>query len=395
MLVAVGDATGPVPGRIPWQVDVAIGVPACFALLLRRRRPLGLALAVVPLSAVSIMASGAVLGALFGLTLRRRFAVAAGFAGLYLATIPIYSLLQHEPRLPIWMDVVVRGVLATATLGWGRYARERQALIHHLDERANRAESEQAARVAQARRDERDRIAREMHDVLAHRLSMISLQAGALELHPDLNADLHRAAGVIQTGAHDAMEELRAVIGVLRHDAATEPEPPQPGLADVHELVADARRCGSAVCFDDRLSRTSAPPGATGRVAYRVVQEALTNARKHAPGTPVDLILDGAPGAGLRIEVSNPVNVYERVPSSGSSSSGDAARAPGSASGSSGDAARAPGSGSSSSGDAARAPGSGLGLVGVAERVELAGGRLEHGTAAGRFRLEVRLPWLA
>jgi len=353
LLVAVGDATGPVPGRVPWQIDVAIGIPACFALLLRRRRPLGLAAAVVPLSAVSIMASGAVLGALFGLTLRRRFAVAVGFAALYLATTPIYLVLQNELRLPIWTDAVVRGVLAAATLGWGRYARERQALIHHLDERANRAESEQAARVVQARRDERDRIAREMHDVLAHRLSMISLQAGALELHPELSAELHQAAGSIQSGAHDAMEELRAVIGVLRHETATEPEPPQPGLAEGHDLVADARRCGSEVCFDDRLARTSAPPGATGRVAYRVVQEALTNARKHAPGAPVELVLAGAPGDGLCIVVSNPA------------------------------------------GGARRTPGSGLGLVGVAERVELAGGRLVHGTAGGRFRLEVRLPWLA
>ena len=451
MLVAAGDATGPVPGRIPWQLDVAIGVPACFALLLRRRRPVGLAMAVVPLSAVSIMASGAVLGAIFGLTLRRRFAVAAGFAGLYLATIPIYLLLQHELRLPVWTDAVVRGVFATATLGWGLYARERQALIHHLDERATRAEAEQAVRVTQARRDERDRIAREMHDVLAHRLSMISLQAGALELHPALSADLHEAAGVIQSGAHDAMEELRAVIGVLRHDAATEPEPPQPGLANVHDLVADARRCGSDVCFDDRLARTVAPPGATGRVAYRVVQEALTNARKHAPGTPVDLVLDGGPGAGLRIEISNPLptagrgshigigrlGAVGRMPTKGTAATAAAGQLAGSGPGSNGDVRGAPGGGPGSNGDAggmsggasgsnggARGmpgngtdsdggaggtprngtgsdggaggtPGGGLGLVGVAERVELAGGRLEHGTAAGRFRLEVRLPWLA
>ncbi|GLW30983.1 sensor histidine kinase [Actinoplanes regularis] len=356
ILVAVGDATGPVPGLVPWQVDVAIGVPACFLLLLRRRWPLGLAAVIVPLSAVSIMASGAVLGAIFGLALRRRTVVAVGFAVGYLATTPIYLLLQRELRLPVWTDVVVRGVLVTAAVGWGLYARERWALIQHLGERATRAENEQAARVARARRDERDRIAREMHDVLAHRLSMISLQAGALELHPALTADLHAAAGAIQTGAHEALDELRAVIGVLRHDAGDEPEPPQPGLEAVRDLVADARDCGGDVRFDDRLGAAGTPPGASGRVAYRVVQEALTNARKHAPGRPVELVVAGGPGDGLRIEVSNP------VPEGG-----------------------VPGS----------VPGSGLGLVGVAERVELAGGRLAHGTAAGRFRLEVLLPWLA
>src|SRR6185436_1807006 len=123
---------------------------------------------------------------------------------------------------------------------------------------ATRAEAQQAARVARARRDERDRIAREMHDVLAHRLSMISLQAGALELHPALTADLHDAAAVIQSGAHEALDELRAVIGVLRHDPGDEPEPPQPGLPEVGDLVADARRCGSEVRYDDRLAATRA-----------------------------------------------------------------------------------------------------------------------------------------
>ncbi|GIM88377.1 sensor histidine kinase [Paractinoplanes toevensis] len=348
LLVVVGDPTGEVPGLVPWQADVAVGVLACFGLVLRRRWPLGLAAVVVPLSAVSVMASGAVLGAVFGLALRRTFLVALGFALGYLATIPVYLLMQPDPRHSLWTDLVVRGVLVSAAVGWGLYARERQALIDHLGERADRAEAEQAARIAGARRDERDRIAREMHDVLAHRLSMISLQAGALELHPALPAEVHLAAGVVQTGAHEALDELRSVIGVLRD----EPEPPQPGLAEVRDLVADAHRCGSEVDFDDRLA--TAPPGAAGRVAYRVVQEALTNARKHAPGRPVRLVLDGGPGEGLRISVSNPFSVR-----SGS------------------------------------VPGSGLGLVGVAERVELAGGRLVRDTVDGWFRLEVLLPWLA
>jgi signal transduction histidine kinase len=358
LLVSVGDATGPVPGLVPWQADVAVGVPACLALLLRRRWPLGLAGLIVPLSAVSVMASGAVWGAVFGLALRRRLVVAVGAAAAYLATAPLYVLLQRQPRFPLWTDFVVRGVFATAALGWGLYARERQALIAHLRERAARAETEQSARVTQARRDERDRIAREMHDVLAHRLSMISLHAGALQLHPDLHADVHDSAGVIRAGAHEALEELRAVIGVLRHNEAREPEPPQPGLEAVGDLVADARRCGTQVRFEDHLgtAQEPLPPAVCGRVAYRVVQEALTNARKHAPGSPVHLVLDGAPGNGLRIQVTNPASVL---------------------------AAASP------------VPGSGLGLIGLTERVELAGGRLTHDAATGRFRLEVHLPWLA
>lgn len=358
LLVSVGDATGPVPGLVPWQADVAIGTVACFALPLRRRWPLGLAALVVPLGAVSVMSSGAVLGAVFGLALRRRLRVAAAFAAGYVATAPVYLLLQREPRFPLWTDMVLRSILATAAVGWALYAREHHTLVRHLGDRVARAEAEQAVRIVRARRDERDRIAREMHDVLAHRLSMISLHAGALELHPAAGADVHDAAGVIRAGAHEALEELRAVIGVLRHDAGDEPEPPQPGLEAVDTLVADARRCGSDVCFDDRLATAGAPspPGATGRIAYRVVQEALTNARKHAPRSPVTVVIDGGPGDGLRIEVINP------APASPA---------------------------------AVPVPGSGLGLVGLAERVELAGGRLVHGKVADRFRLQVRLPWLA
>jgi signal transduction histidine kinase len=218
LLVCVGDATGPVAGWVPWQADVAVGVGACLVLLLRRRWPLGLAGVVVPLSAVSVMASGAVWGAVFALALRRRLLVAAAAATSYVATAPLYLLLQRQPRFPLWTDLVVRGVFATAALGWGLYARDHQALVAHLRERAARAEAEQSTRVTQARRDERDRIAREMHDVLAHRLSMISLHAGALQLHPGLDGAVHDSAATIRAGAHDALEELRVVIGVLRHD---------------------------------------------------------------------------------------------------------------------------------------------------------------------------------
>ena len=355
LVVAAGNASGPVPGTVPRWADLTIGALGCLTLLVRRRRPLGVAAAVVAASAVSVSVVGAVVAALFGLPLRDHRRAGVGFALGYVAMVPVYLLTQPAPRFPVWTDVVVRAVLGAAALGWGLYVREREEVIRHLDERAARLEAEQPARLAGARRAERDRIAREMHDVLAHRLSMISLHAGALELRPGAGPDVHDIARVIRSGAHEALEELRSVIGALRHDVGDEPERPQPGLGDIADLVDDARRCGNPVRFEDRLLTVPGPrpPGATGRVAYRVVQEALTNARKHAPGRVVDLVLEGSPGEGVRIDVSNVTS---------------------------------PGGGGM--------PGSGAGLVGVAERVELAGGRLQRTDDGGRFRLEVRLPWL-
>ena len=119
-----------------------------------------------------------------------------------------------------------------------------------------------------------------MHDVLGHRLSLLSVHAGALEFRPDAPAEeVARATKVIRENAHQALQDLREVIGVLRAPVG---ELPQPTLADVHQLVAESGRVGMRVSLHDE---TGGPvPDLAGRTAYRVVQEALTNARKHAPG---------------------------------------------------------------------------------------------------------------
>jgi signal transduction histidine kinase len=202
-----------------------------------------------------------------------------------------------------------------------------------------------------------------MHDVLAHRLSLLSLQAGALELRTDAApAEVARAAGVIRDSAHRALEDLRDVLGVLRESRADDgpansaPEPPQPGLADLPTLLDEAREAGVPVIMDGRTVEFSAAPEATGRTAYRIVQEGLTNARKHAPGAAVTVTVDGTAGRGLITEVRNPRPV--------------------------------------AAGEVEPIPGAGAGLVGLAERVGLVGGRLEHGrTQDGGFRLWAWLPW--
>ena len=133
-------------------------------------------------------------------------------------------------------------VITLAVLAWGMFVRARRQLIVSLRDRAERAEAEQQLRVAQARQLERTRIAREMHDVLAHRISLLSLHAGALEFRPDAPPEeVARAAGVIRASAHDALQDLREVIGVLRAETtgeATHRSRPQPTLADLPALVA-------------------------------------------------------------------------------------------------------------------------------------------------------------
>jgi len=256
-----------------------------------------------------------------------------------------------------------------ALVGWGQGDRARHALLASLRERARRAEAEQARHVAEARAAERARLAREMHDVLAHRLSLLATYAGALEYRPDASPErLARAAGVIREGVHQALDELREVIGVLRDDDLADGTHPQPGLASLGPLVAETRDAGTPVDLVNAISQPDDLPGSVGRTAYRVVQEGLTNARKHAPGRPVRVLLDGRPGGELLVELANPVGpaLFPRPT--------DPDRPPGPV--------------------GPPINGSGSGLIGLTERVRLTGGELDHAVGAdGEFRLRARLPW--
>ncbi|WP_245930229.1 sensor histidine kinase [Allonocardiopsis opalescens] len=320
-------------------------------------RPVRGTLGLTVLAALSPVATPpATLGAL--MTARERpFPVAAAVAAAGLAAHAVQGLWRPPGGLSLGWWLVLIAVGYGALVGWGALARARRALVASLRERARRAEAEQGRRVAEARMLERTRLAREMHDVLAHRLSLLATYAGALEYRPDSPPErLAHAAGVVRTGVHQALEELREVIGVLRDDGEDDaPDgPPPPGLAELPALVAEARGAGTRVRLRDEVTGADALPASAGRTAYRVVQEGLTNARKHAAGRPVEVVLAGRPGARLSIEVSNP------LPPDGSGP---------------------------------LAPGAGAGLVGLTERLRLAGGRLDHGPAGGEFRLRAWLPW--
>ncbi|MEU8209252.1 histidine kinase [Micromonospora sp. NPDC049044] len=369
VLFATADALSPDPAMatpLPhdWMAgaDALAGLVCCGLLWLRRRWPLGLVVATTPLTLFSMAAAIPLLIFYFTVVVHRRTAVAIAVTGAGLVTNLVFSWIRPDPSMPYWVTMSWGVVLSFAVLAWGMFVRARRQLIVSLRERADRAEAEQQLRVAQARHLERTRIAREMHDVLAHRISLLSLHAGALEFRPDAPADeVARAAGVIRGSAHAALQDLREVIGVLRaeNDGGDDaPEPPQPTLADLPALIAESRAAGVRVNVSDSVTSPGEVPAALGRAAYRIVQEGLTNARKHAAGAAVRVDVTGGPGSGLTVAIGNRWPV------------GTAA--------------------------ADALPGAGTGLVGISERVTLAGGRLAYGRDdSGDFRLAAWLPWPA
>src|SRR5688572_6919309 len=357
VVLALADSRAQHIAPVPLTVDLVLGSLCSLAVWLRRRWPVGLAVAAGLVSVYATSAGGAALIALFTVAVHRRFTVVAPIVAGY-ALVPFLTLLVR-PDVPVgpWSQIVLGVVFALAVLAWGMFVRARR---QSLRERAGRVEAEQELRVAEARQGERNRIAREMHDVLAHRLSLLSLHAGALELRPDAAPEeVARAAGVVRDSAYQALEDLREVIGVLRAgvDRSDEtPERPQPTLADLPDLVDQSRRAGMTVRLDWQTDALSAVPAGVGRSAYRIVQEGLTNARKHAPDGEVAVTVRATPGHGVTVEIRNPCPM--------------------------------------GTGGGTAIPGAGIGLIGLTERAALAGGRLEHGpTPAGEFRLWTWLPW--
>jgi signal transduction histidine kinase len=340
-------------------LDIVLGAMAAVSLWWRRKHPAAVGAFAGVASLVSALANGPAAMALFNAALRtsgRKLNALIGLALLNAAVFPLVYAGKDAYLAQVLLGVLIAGVL----VGWGLFVRAQRDLVRSLRERAARLQSEQRLKVEQAREAERLRIAREMHDVLAHRVSLLSLHAGALEFRPDASPDeIAEAAGVIRGTAHAALEDLRDVIGVLRDGSEDEaPEPPQPTLDQVPALVEESRAAGMRIRA--QIDTPDQPlPDALGRTAYRVVQEGLTNARKHAPGAAVDVAVLASEAEGMVVEVVSRRPVGVAVAAAGD-----------------------------------RLPGAGTGLVGLAERVALAGGELRHGPdAAGDFVLRATIPW--
>ncbi|PYY61499.1 two-component sensor histidine kinase [Curtobacterium sp. MCSS17_011] len=346
--------------------DTGAGLAALVLLPFRHRAPLLIAVVIAALSSVSTLAVGAAAIATVSLATRRRAVELAVAGAVLLGATVLYDvvLAPQDDAMPLWQILVAGAVGIALLVAIGIGIGQRRALLLSLRERAALLERDQQLREDRAREQERAHIAREMHDVLGHRLSLVALHAGALEYRgPGLTPDeTAAAAGVVRAEAHSALTDLRDVLGVLRDPAAnggdevTGTAPPQPTLVDLPTLLDQARAGGATVRA--RVDADSAAvPTAVGRHAYRIVQESLTNARRHAPGEPVDVVVETVRGPAIRVVVSNTL------------ADGPA---PADASGHS----------------------AGHGLRGLAERARLVGGSFRAGSDDGRVHVvEAVLPW--
>ena len=327
-------------------IAFAASVAAAGALVLRRRFPFLTFLCTVP----GLILSDADIASLVALYSMARYGSKP--VPLIVGTVVVfagYSALWQPPYTAdvVLLNSIYGGLFAAAPLALGLLVRTRRELSTRIAEveQAREHERERTAQHVLAR--ERAQLAREMHDVVSHQVSLIAVQAGALQMaNPD--PDTRRAARTIRELSVTTLDELRQMVSVLRADGGRSTELfPQPGLRDLEHLTA-ASGIPTTMSIDPRLE--AAPP--LQRAVYRTVQEALTNVRKHAPGATATVSI-GRDGDQIVASVLNTAAPHQLTP----------------------------------------LPSAQHGLIGLHERAELLGGTLTTGpTPAGGFHLELRLP---
>jgi signal transduction histidine kinase len=345
--------SGGIPG--PWLLGLAATMTGTLPVAVRRSHPLGalvlvtathvtLDVAVGPASSFALLTAW--ICALYGLAVwagRRDFVIGCGLVlvGIAIASYDLDVVLQGTllfAGVPVLAMVVVR-----------RIVREREARVAVLTARAEVLEREQELRVREAAERERSTIARELHDVVAHKVSVMVVQAGAERSVLDPTAtSTEETLRTIEAAGREALVELRRLLGVLR--SGEEPSrAPLPTLADVDTLVAQVRDAGVNVELRVEGQRRRLAPGVE-LSAFRIVQEALTNVLKHANGAHAFVALRFEEAA-LEIEVWD---------------EGGSIGAPG--------------------------PGTGNGLLGIRERVALHGGRVDVGPSGDGYAVRAWLP---
>jgi signal transduction histidine kinase len=338
--------------------DVVLGTASYVLVFWRRRWPLQVAIILSIVAALSGIAAGPAVLASVSLATRRIYwqLLAVGLISVVAGEVFVSVQPQRDPS-PWWVDLLINVAVTVAILGWGMYIGSRRQLLWTLRDQVAQAEEKARLLSSQARTSERSRIAREMHDVLAHRISQVSLHANAVMFREDLSAEeIRKSVAIIQEKANAALVDLRGVLGVLRDPATGEIlDRPQPTWADLPALVAEASASGMHIEYADAVDAGGTDgqiPELAGRTLYRLVQESLTNARKHAPAAAVSISLTGSAAEGLALKIRNPLGFHPST-----------------------------------------TPGAGLGLVGLRERLELAGGTLSAGREQAHWVVRGWVPW--
>jgi signal transduction histidine kinase len=336
-------------------VDHVLGIASYVLVFWRRRWPLPVAIIINIAAAVSGIAAGPAVLASVSLATRRVYwqLLLVGAVSVTAGEIFVSVQPQQNPS-PWWVDLLINVAVTIAILGWGLYIGSRRQLLWTLRDQVAQAEEKARLLSSQARTSERSRIAREMHDVLAHRISQVSLHANAVMFREDLSVEeIRKSVAIIQEKANAALVDLRGVLGVLRDPATGEIlDRPQPTSADLPALIEEARASGMHIEYAEAVDAAEQIPELAGRTLYRLVQESLTNARKHAPAASVTISLTGSAADGLTLVVRNPLGFQPTT-----------------------------------------TPGAGLGLVGLRERLELAGGTLSAGREQTHWVVRGWVPW--
>jgi signal transduction histidine kinase len=365
VLLALPESSEPGPpsgalGTVPLGA-VALVIQA--AALLGSRRAPGLMLAVVVLVDGALLvaspgdSSGSLGVVLAAYGVRRELGRGRAVAWLApLAAVSVAAVVIAGPDAGIEGAWIVPFGIARAVLLLGtpallaEVAVSRVQLIDALRERAELAEREQAASARHAVQQQRTQMARELHDIAAHHLTGIIVGAQAANALAERDRPAQRIyLDALQSDAREALDHLRLTVGLLRSDESADPAP-APVLADLPHIIRDAVDRGTAIDF-----RTSGEPGTIGPVAgvvvIRGVQEALANARKHAPDAPITLTETWADGE-LRVSIENRSTAAEPL----------------------------------------AVPPSGYGLAGLRERLALVGGTLSAGPTSTGWRTTLTLP---
>jgi signal transduction histidine kinase len=431
VVTLIGGEWWPVhPGPLAW-VMLALQAVACASLAFRRRAwltvvtilgvfSLALTLLIYP-AGLLIPAShwnvwmpySTTLAAYAPITSCARTRTSRRTAFVAVGLLTLIAARPWQPSIAIIAIALMRIPLGPLL---GLYFDARRRLVQALTERAERAERERHLLAERARTEERARLAGEMHDVVTHRVSLMVLQAGALRMTAT-DAATQQAAEDLRANGCQALDELRDLVGILRTEPDGDESPATAGLAT---LVAESTAVGTPAELVEDGDPVLASP-VVGRTAYRVVREALTNVRKHAPGARVTVHVEYAE-SGVRLTVRNapPDAVPTGMPAAGAVPAADAVPAGTPAAGAVAGGAPAANGQAGGAGGALAGPangaggalaggpvngaanglagelagtGSGIGIAGLRQRIELVHGTLRAGREPdGGFCVEATLP---